>query len=274
MKHYILLAIIATTLVGCMTSGYEQFYEEATPVGSLPDPDLLEEGETPKIQRSDDLKRDVEALLPKRYAVIGSSSFNGSLEDEKNAIDQAKKIGATLILVQSQYTNTRATTSTLTLPTTDVSYTTGNSNSTSNVSTNTGLYGTVNTNTRYNQTTTTHGSKSVPITTHQRRYDQTAVYLVKIDPELKLGAIFVDLAPELRKRFERNTGAVIDLVFEDTPAFYADLLKGDIVTNIDNEKVMSAEHAIKLIKGSSENKTTSIFTIIRNYKTITTEINY
>src|SRR5690606_12764289 len=132
---------LAAILTGCATSGYQQFYKESASLDSLPNPVLLKEDELPQIYGTDDFDRDIETLRSKRYAVLGVSSFNGSLENEKKAMEQASRIGATLVLVQSKYTNTQTTTSTLFIPTTNVSYTSGTANSTTYLNTNTGIYG-------------------------------------------------------------------------------------------------------------------------------------
>ena len=211
MKNFFIL-ITALILSGCATSGYQQFYNESVDTTTLPNPILLKDGEDPEILGSNDLERDIQTLRAKRYAVIGSSSFNGSFEKENNVAEQARRVGATLVLIQSEYTNTQTTTSTLYMPSTNTAYTTGKATSSTNLNTNTGIYGTANTNTNYNQTTTFQGSKAIPITRHQRRFDQTAVYLVKIDPKVRLGVFFLDLPSELRNSLERNTGAYIDLV--------------------------------------------------------------
>lgn len=43
----------------------------------------------------------------------------------------------------------------------------------------------------------------------------------------------------MRKTLERNTGALITVVIEDTPAFRANLLPGDIIIAIDSLDIVS-----------------------------------
>lgn len=95
-----------------------------------------------------------------------------------------------------------------------------------------------------------------------------------ISPKLRSGAVFVDLTPELRKKLERNTGALVELVFEDTPAFYADILKGNVLISIDNRKVLNGRQAVSLINDIPEAAETSTLIILRNGKEVDLKVNY
>ena len=220
MRLYILL--ITLVITGCAQSGYKQFFKPYVDARTIPDVELLREGQEPKVFGSDNFERDIKILRAKRYIVIGYSSFNGGYEDNSNAAAQAKRIGATLVLINSKFTNTQTTTSTLFLPDNKTTYQsgTGTANTTYN-SAYGGYLGSSTTNAYYSGTSTTYGTKTVPITSHQRRYDQTAIYLVKLTKKLKFGVLFKELTPDQRHSLERNTGTLIDIVIEKTPAFYA-----------------------------------------------------
>jgi hypothetical protein len=49
---------------------------------------------------TNDLNREYEIHSAKYYVSVGLSSFNGEYEDKQNAIKQAKRIGATLVLIK------------------------------------------------------------------------------------------------------------------------------------------------------------------------------
>ena len=249
-------------LLGC-ANGYKQFY---TSNGELPlelNPQFLKEGEVPEVFGSDDIERDIKILRSKEYIVLGYSSFNGELEDIKNAQAQAKAIGATLILTNSEFTNVQSTTSTLFLPDNKTTYQSGTVNANTTYTGN--VYGSSNTNATYSGVSTTYGTMAVPVTTHQRRYDQQAIYLVKTNYKIKVGLGLLDLTPELRTELQRNTGVLVDLVFENKPAFLANVLIGDVIIAIDGIPVTNVDRALELIDKAS----TSIeFTILRRGETI------
>lgn len=224
-----LIVILALLIVGCTSSGYQKFYRSYADPKVDVNLESLGEGQEPEVFGTDSFKRDIRLLKAKRYVVVGESSFNGGYEDIKNAVLQAKRIGATLVLTDSEYTNTQSSTSALFIP----------------------------------NTQTTYGSTTVPYTTHQRRYDQTAVYLVKLNKKLKFGVVVTDLSPEQRMEIERNTGALIDIVIEGEPAFNSNVMAGDILIAIDGKQVTNGDHAVQLMGGVPESQKISKLTIIR-----------
>lgn len=250
MKKLLLFAAAVLILNGCVASGYQKFYKSYIDINAIPDIETLQPGEEPQVFGTNDFERDINILRSKRYIVIGFSSFNGGYEDIKNAVAQAKRIGATLILTKSEYTNTQTTNSALFLPNTQTTYHSGNVYSGS-------AYGS------YSGTSTSYGSTIVPYTTNQRRFDQAAAFLVKSNQKVKFGVSINDLTPELRSELERNTGALIELVIEDTPAFYANVMAGDILTSIDNVAVKNAEHASQLLKAVDASAEFSYLKVIR-----------
>ncbi|MBC8554729.1 MAG: PDZ domain-containing protein, partial [Candidatus Brocadiales bacterium] len=246
--RFTIILFLAIVLSGCVTSGYKQFYNPYVDAKTLPEVQLLAEGQEPQIFGTDNFDRDIRILQSKQYIPIGHSSFNSRYEDIKNAAAQAKRIGATIVLVSSQYTNTQTTTSTLFLPDNRTTYNSGTAygNTTYN-SAYGGYLGSSNTRATYSGTSTTYGTKAVPFTTHQRRYDQTAVYLVKSTQKLKFGVQYNDLTPEQRTQFERNTGVLINVVVENSPAFFANVLAGDVLIAVDGKAVQNAQHAGQLM---------------------------
>ncbi|MBE0612092.1 MAG: hypothetical protein IH604_00345 [Burkholderiales bacterium] len=213
-----------TTITGCIVltacaSGFQQFYKPFVDARTIPGVQLLGNGETPKVYSSNDLQRDIRVAKSKGYWPIGASSFNGQLESEQAVINQAKAVGAVLVLVNSKFAESRTITTPLFLPNNQTTYNSGYIN---------GTYGSAN----YYGTSTTYGTTVVPLTTTQQRYDQSAVFFVKMTRKLRAGIYLVDLSPEIRAKLERNVGAMIDVVVEDTPAFVANVLPGDILIEI------------------------------------------
>jgi hypothetical protein len=261
----LLVLLIAIFLSGCATSGYKQFYNPYVDAKTLLQVKLLAEGQEPQVVGTDNFDRDVQILRSKNYLVIGYSSFNGGYEDIKNAAKQAKQLGATLVLVSSQYTNTQTTTSTLFLPDNKTTYQSGSASAnTSYNSADSSYLGSSNTNINYSGTSTIYGTKAMPITSHQRRYDQKAVYFVKSTKRHKVGVQFHDLTPDQRVQFERNTGVLISVVIEDSPAFNANILAGDVLIALDGKLVKNTKHAMQIMGAMNPGKTSFELTLIRN----------
>ena len=82
----------------------------------MPDVELLAEGATPAIYRSDDLKRDVSIARSRGYVLVGESALNGQIQSEAALIAQAKAVRATMVLLATKFTNTQTVTVPLFLP--------------------------------------------------------------------------------------------------------------------------------------------------------------
>ena len=247
-----LLAGLIVALGGC-ASGYQQFYKPvqgATPeiVASLragPAPSM------PAIERSPPRNGDnglIDAYIKRSYNAIGYASFTtGRAESEDAAVAQAKTVGADLVLIfDPKYAGSTTTNVLIKLPTTSTSYTSG-------TATAFGAGGAVTAH--GNATTTTYGTSTdiIPFTVNRSNYG--AIFFVKRN--YRLGLVVRDLNDDERRSLQANKGVVVRLVVDNTPAFDADLLVGDIITSVDGEVVSTTEAFNKLF-GDRKGKTVSI----------------
>ncbi|MEZ5509729.1 MAG: PDZ domain-containing protein [Gammaproteobacteria bacterium] len=230
----ILLSLVSLALTGCV-SGYSQFYkpiEGATPevissIRSAPP------STNPKVHHISTVP-DFEHYMRLGYVQIGYSSFNsGRNETEQGAISQAIKVGADLVvIVNPQYTGSVTSQMPLTTPTTTTSYSSGSATA----------YGSGGTATVYgNATTTTYGSQTTYVPVTVNRYDYGAVYFIK--RKFSFGAVFRDLNNEERNSLQTNSGVYITIVVNETPAFYSDILVGDIIVKIDGNPIHGSQAA-------------------------------
>ena len=267
-------SLLLVILSGC-ASGYNQFYTSRVDVKSTSDLELLEKYQEPELFGTNNFDRDIRILRSKGYVVIGESSFNGENEDSRNAVAQAKRVGATVVLVSSRYTNTQTTTTLLSLPDNKTTVHSGIvSGNTVYNGRNGGYLGSSSTSGIYQGTSTTLGTKQVPITTQQHRYDQNAVYLVKSNKKWKFGMGVADFNSSQRFELETNTGAIIDFVIEGSPAFYANLIPGDILISVDGKQIINANHASQLMNSVSPTKTSSELIVIRKGKTKSIDVQF
>lgn len=247
----ITISLSCLLLTACASSGFQQYYKPIVDTRTLTEVQLLEPGETPKIFSSNDLQRDVKVAISRGYRPVGQSSFNGEIESEKALMKQAQSVGAVLVLINSKFTENRKITTPVFVPNNQTTYSSGS------------VYGTSG-SAMYSGTSTTYSSTVVPITTHQERYNQTAVYFVKSTRKLKVGLFLIDLPPDLRIKIEQNTGALIDVVAENSPAFVANVLPGDILVEINGTKILSVKHADDVIRATNPTDGKCTLKVIRN----------
>lgn len=244
-------------LAGC-ASGYSEFYRPSTGTSAelIAARRVSSPPASPQVERAPPPANPqliTDAYAKRGYIVLGTSFFNsGRPEPEENAISQARKVGADLVLIlDPKYTGSTTTSVPLVTPTSSTTYSTGSATA----------YGRGGSVTAYGSgTSTTYGTTTtfIPITAH--RSDFGAVYFVK--QRFALGAFFRDLSDSERQAMQTNRGAVVRLVVDDTPAFDADLLVGDIVTAIDGVSVANMAHLGRLVEQGRGKSVT--FSIIRN----------
>jgi len=242
LPYLISMCFLVAMLSSC-TSSYTKFYKPYGDPNTLKNVAWLKPNEQPKIFRSSDFDKDVLILKSKKYIPLGYSSFNGEFEGENKVRDQAKNVRASVVLVKSKYTNTQTSIYPLFIPNTTTTYYYSNN---------------------YIGSTTTNYNSIVPITNHQRRYNQEAIFFVKSTKKLKVGVHLGNLDLDSRKDLERNTGAIVKVVHEDSPAFFANVIPGDILIKVNNVDVRNTDHAIELMKNIDAPSNNMSFTIIRN----------
>lgn len=234
----IVVALGVALLLTACASGYSQFYRPwpgATPdlVASLR---VAPPSGQPLVERVEQIGQDSTELLDayarRGYAPIGTSLFNsGNTESEDRAIEQGRRIGADLVVIMSpRHTGSTTATIPMTIPTSSTSYSTGTATA----------YGAAGTVRVYGTGTTTTLSTSttmIPITIS--RTDYGAGYFVK--RKWSFGGIWRDLNDSERQELQSNKGLYLKVVVDNSPAYNADILPGDIVLAIDGEPVSSQE---------------------------------
>lgn len=213
--------LLFAALAGC-ASPYAQFYQGRTSAMEIPG--YIDTGEAVRLYGSNDLERDVATLMRQGYYVVGSSSFTGGGQGATQGalMAQAVKLRAPVVLSFSKYIGTSTGVMPLTLPTSSTT------NSTVNA-TAFGAGGTVNiTGTG---TSTTRGTTTSLIPYSVTRSDYVAVYLAKI--KQRIGLYVKPLDDDTRRAIGTNSGVVVAVVVDGSPAFSADVFTGDIIISVD-----------------------------------------
>jgi len=237
-----LLAIVALatlTLVGC-ENGYSKFFVRAA--GATPEAIAASRNgpppATPSLERTDQPpKAVVEAYARHGYGMIGYSSFtSGRNASEEGAVKQGQAVGADLVVVMSpRYAGSVTTSVPITTPTSQTAYTTGTATAYGSNGGSATAYG--------NSTTTTYGSRTTYIPMTINREEFGAIYFVK--RKYIFGANWRDLTNDERQQIQSNSGLYVTSIVDDTPAFKANVLVGDIILAIDGQPLGSQEQATK-----------------------------
>jgi hypothetical protein len=221
--------LVAVALAGC-ANPYAQFYKQTADAKTLPS--YIPSAEPLKIYTTNDFPKDVDALMRKGYTPVGNSSFNAASNkvSESQLRGQAASVSAQVVLISSHYTHTVTGAIPLVLPNNTTSYSTGTATA----------YGPAGPVTAYgNSTTTTYGTSTTMMPYAVERSDFGAVFFVRT--RQRAGMIVVPIDDATRKRIGTNSGVLVRIVVDGSPAFIADIFPGDILMSVGENKVQSPE---------------------------------
>lgn len=250
MKTFIPLICASIFLTGCATNPFAQFYKSYTtemPVAMQQR--LLPSALEPKVISAapQNHKEEGQRLEERGYICIGFSGFTGGAPTQKQIIEQAKKVGADVVIHTSEYSHTEQGVQPL------FTYQPGQTSTTTH-------YGTANANVYGSRgyaygsgsysgtsTTTTPGTLHTDYVPYQRRVHQHgATYWRRTKPGI-FGARLGPIPDDLRSSLQRNTGVFIAIVMQDGPAFRANILRGDVVIQLADKPVATVEEFIGLL---------------------------
>ncbi len=215
MKKYWLL-LLGILLLGCARP-YEEFYQDNAHLEGL---DKYMEALTtePQLMRGNDKIPDGFKMIANGYLLVGESAFMGKKFNENQAVEQAKKVNASLVLVYSKYVDTLSGLAPLTLPDvqTSTTYFTGNVVGASGFAR---VYG--------SEQTTNYGSRTIYMPYNIDRYEQYATYWAKRKSPPIFGAwcVDVEMPPELRGHKFLKVFAVV----KGSPADHAGIMADDML---------------------------------------------
>lgn len=248
---YILIGLITLSLLsGCAVNGFTKYYMPRPRTGILKhnsrfenysgEPRIYAYSGTPK---SDNIRAEEDG-----YIMIGYSAFYGppATMTKADLIEQAKRVQASLVLIHSKYkdTITRA-----------IPWSVPNPPEISTVNTN----GTVSSYGSGGYTTGTYAAQSTitspgGVTTYELPYsvtrnDVVATFWKRLNTsKFFLGVLYNSLPDSVSKKLQRNTGVIVVAVVRGTPAFDANILRGDVIVGIDGRAVIDPQGFNQQIK--------------------------
>jgi membrane-associated protease RseP (regulator of RpoE activity) len=256
--------LLPCLLAGCAINPYNQFYQDFTAQRSVeerqrllppsPEPQI----EAVSIENVDEVNRHT---YEHGFVMIGAASFAGRMYGEDKLREKAKAVGADVVLYNAGYLNSQQTV--LALP----SYQSGQSYTTQHngVVSGPGLgYGTYS----GTSTTTTPGTWSTQYVPYQVDvYRQSATFWRRC--KTVLGANCLSLPDDLRVKLQQNGGVYVDAVVEGSPAFKANLMRGDVILELDGTTVSTIQDFHDSIKSRAGRKIT--LKVVRGDRTIRLE---
>lgn len=209
-------ALVATPALA--KSDWEKFYHPIWQGDEL----LPSEADPEVLASTGGFNDDLVMMWRRGFALLGYTYFNSPNSKTKDAERFAKKLKARYLIVSSHLTSSSTRSVPLTLPNTTTSMTSGTANAWGSGGYATGTY---------NGTTTTYGSQTTYIPITVNRFDKVGMYFAEA-PKEGAGALFRDLnSGEVTLLGTRRAMAVI-AVRDNSPAYYADILPGDLITNV------------------------------------------
>jgi len=274
MRSSIVCLFFLMALAGCATNPFKSFYNDrADGMNVLINPAAIITSEEPKLFRGTKLEEDNQKMMEDGYQLLGYSSFNSGNVNAKQATAYGKEIHASVVLFYTQYTNTLSGAMPLTLPDTQTTVVRGMgaAQHSGNIYGSSGRSAMYSGSTVYSgsATATTYGSRTTYIPYNINRYDYLASYWIKMKPPV-LGVFFNDLTPEIRKQIGSNKGVIVEVVVKGSPAFSADLLKGDIIKKVNDTEVLDTKFLMDFLPAHAGEKVS--FYIIRDGKELSKDI--
>lgn len=229
---------------------------------------LLAEGPAdptgPRLVTTKDMKADSLSMLENGYFMIGVSTFRSPPVDERMSLQQARQVGADAVLVKQEFVSTVTQSVPITewIPDRSIT-TTERSTFRDSPAADPKTIEREITQTLQGEAQTTY----VPQSTDYYEYSTT--FWKKTKP-LKFGVLVRPLNEESKKKLQTNKGVSVRVVVKRSPAFDADILRGDIITHFNGEPVVDPEDFFDKIDSCAGQKVT--VKVVRDKKKLDIEV--
>jgi len=193
-----IILVVLLCFISCESSPtFSSWYNPWLDTNILQNMISLKEGEEPQIITSSNIDNDFFNVLSNHYYCIGDTSFNGPDDDLTKDIKKQCQQNGAMIALYSK------------------SYT----------DTRSGITGYGNYIGSYNI----------------RRYDYIVYYFIPLPMEfqyrLNFGIDAWEIPNNMREEIGRNTGAYVNVVYKNTPAFFANILRNDVIIRINEYNI-------------------------------------
>jgi hypothetical protein len=154
------------------------------------------------------------------WLYMGGAAWSGDPGNAAQATEQAKQIGASLVLFSYEYRGTATGSIPITSPTTSTTYATGTA------------YSTTGSSAMWSGSATTYGTQTTMMAVPIRTYStQSSFYCRRIEPPV-FGIIPRPATTEEQRAYGTVNGIVVDIVIRGSPAANAGFLPGDLLLKV------------------------------------------
>ena len=268
-----LLIALAACFTGCASDPFIQYYHDHTKQMPVPlRQRLLPPERGPQIVTTPFAKhRDEGQRLEERgYVIIGEANFQGGAPTQQQLLARAKAVGAEVVLFSAEFSHTEQGVAPV------FSYQPGTTSTTTQQGTvranafGSGGYAYGSGNYSGTATTTTQGTLQTQYVPYQRQIHEYGATFWK---RMKTGVLGLRLGPipdNLKATLERNTGGYVRAVTEGSPAFKANILRGDVLVQIADKSFATVEEFMAILPTYAGQKT--VIKILRGSRTLDIEV--
>jgi len=222
--RWIFACAMALATTGCAAQNpYVQFYQPIDNARGLARP-IDYSGEPQLLASSGDWAQDELRMYSKGYAPIGAASFNGAKAGQGEAMEQARQLHASHVVVSSTYESTVSGAYAITTPSTD-----------------TGTFSGMVGGTPYSGSVTTQGTETMMIPYSINRYDQSAVFFAPLS-RAGFGVYLGEVPGEIRAKTGTNAGVYVLAVRDGSPAYNGDIVQGDVLLEVDGQPLSGSNY--------------------------------
>jgi hypothetical protein len=215
------IPLLALLLIGC-GNPFSEFYSGTTVTELQKDGTKLLQAPAadPQVIQAGDFNNTIRQWAEDGWMFLGQSNWIGAdVGSLSQAKEQAKRIGASVVIWSYQYMGSSSSAMPITTPTTSTTYGSGNAY---------GGYGAAS----WSGSATTYGTQTtyVPITIH--RFEVAAAFLCRPANPPIMGLFVRRMTPEEQQRAGTIQGSMVDLVIRNSPAAAAGILPGDVMVQV------------------------------------------
>ena len=244
------LVVLTSGCVNPYVKNYQSADNQKHPSENQP---LLPFSGQPQLVTSQDLKADALKMRENGYILLGHSKFQASPINEKLALNQAKKIGAEVVMVNHKFVATKSESVPMStwIPGQQTDQTERviiqNGTNTPKV-----IDRTVTTTTQ-GEYQTSYVEQSVDY------YDYAASFWAKAKAPI-FGVNVQALDEATKAELGTQKGVVVRVVVTDSPAYEADILRGDVLLSLQDEVIRDPQQFFNLVdKYSGQTVTVLIY---------------
>jgi serine protease Do len=224
----------ATALAACTPSAYAKYYSGTVPAQI---PGYISTTAAPVIEGASNIEEAQTTMFRKGFVLIGTSSFWAEEDfdgiSSKDLAKFAKRLGAQRVVTVVKLRGITQGTDLVSVPTRETERTTATVQSGGRTATGT-------------STSRRRGTETVAVPYSVERSNYDVLYFVKA--RSTLGVMHRALSDTESQQIGTNRGVVVLAIANGSPAFFADLLPGDFLLDVQGQAIQSSAHFSSLLR--------------------------